>query len=146
MPFAASITMRSGFSAETSTNVSTRSTNAGQMSSSRIVPRVASRHSAATATVAHVEQPRLAADRQRALPHDLHAGVLLRVVRRGDGDPAVEAELADREIEHLRADHAEVEHLRAAVGRAFAHRRRHRRRREAHVAADREPLRPNCST
>ena len=43
---------------------------------------------------------------------------------------AVQPELADREIDHLGADEPEVEHVGAAVGRAFAHRRRHRRRRE----------------
>ena len=35
-------------------------------------------------------------------------------MRGGDGDAAVEAELTDREIEHLGADHPEVEYLGAA--------------------------------
>ena len=34
---------------------------------------------------------------------------------------AVELELADREIDHLGADHAEVQHVGAGVGRAFDH-------------------------
>ncbi len=65
------------------------------------------RHDACDRAVAHVEEPRLAPDRKRAAPHDLHARVLLRVVRGGDHDPAVERQLADREIEHLRPDHPE---------------------------------------
>ena len=108
---------------------------------SRISPRAASRHSPRHRAVAHVEQAGLAADRQRAAAHDLHPRVLLRVVRRGDRDAAVEPELADREIDHLRADEPEVEHVRAAVGGALAHGRRHRRRREPHVAPDGDPRR-----
>src|SRR5438874_776222 len=64
--------------------------------------------------VAHVEQPRLAADGQRSRTDDLHAGVLLRIVRRGHGDAAVESARADREIEHLRPDHPDVEDVGAA--------------------------------
>ena len=64
--------------------------------------------------VADVQQPRFAADGQRAFADDLHPRVLLRVVRGGDGDAAVEAERADREIDHLGADHSEVEYLGAA--------------------------------
>ena len=111
------------------------------MSSSRFVasglPRARHRQRA----VAHVEQARVAADRQRPAAHDLHPGVLLRVVRRGHRDAAVELELADREIDHLRADHPEIEHLGSGIGCAFAHRRRHRRRRDAHVAADGDAFR-----
>ena len=44
--------------------------------------------------------------------------------------------MADREIDHLGPDHPEVENVGAAVGRAFDHRARHRRRRQAHVASD----------
>ena len=47
----------------------------------------------ANGTVADLVQPRLAPDRQRPAAHDLHPGVLLRVVRRGDHDAAVEPEL-----------------------------------------------------
>ena len=49
MPFAASMTMRSGLSESTSTNESTRSTKRSQMSSDRVSPRVASRHAPAIA-------------------------------------------------------------------------------------------------
>src|SRR6266566_4266146 len=68
--------------------------------------------------------------------HDLHAGVFLRVVRRRDGDTAVEGELADREIDHLGSDQPEVEHLGALVGGAAHHRGCHLRARKPHVPAD----------
>ena len=134
-------TTRSGRIAAGSTNESTRSTKPGQMSSSRTSPRRVARAEPAQRAVADVQQPRLAADRQRAAPDDLHARVLLRVVRGGDADAAVEPELADREVDHLRADHPEVEDVRAAVGGALDHRPRHRGRRHAHVAADGDPAR-----
>ena len=86
--------------------------------------------------VAHVQKARLASDRERAPPDDLHPGVLLRVVRGGDGDPAVEAQLADGEVDHLRPDEPEVEDGGAGVGRPVDDSRRHRGRRLAHVAAD----------
>ena len=140
IPFAASITTRRGRSAETSTKLSTRSTKRDQMSSARISPRVGRAPVALHGAVAHIEKARLAADRQRPGAHDLHARVLLRVVRRRDGDTAVEPELADREIDHLCADEPEVEHLRAAVRGALAHGRGHRRRRHAHVVPDGDPL------
>ena len=50
------------------------------------------------ASVAKLEQSRLAADRQGNLSHDLHSRVLLWIVRGGDGDSTVEAEVADREM------------------------------------------------
>ena len=91
IPFAASITTASGRIASTSTNESTRSTYAGQMSCGSTCPPCGSDgHLLAERAVADLEQPRLAADRQRATPHDLHPRVLLRVVRGGDHDPAVE--------------------------------------------------------
>ena len=92
-------------------------------------------------SIAHVQKSRLAADRQRAAADDLHPDVLLGIVRGGDLDPAVEPELADGEIEHLRPDHAEVEHVRAGRDGALDHRFGHGRRRHAHVAADRDPAR-----
>ena len=91
--------------------------------------------------VAHLQEPRLAADGQRAAPDDLHARVLLRIVRRGDLDPTVEAELAHGEVEHLGPDHPEVQNVRAAVRGTRDHGRGHRRRVHAHVAADRDALR-----
>ena len=86
--------------------------------------------------VADVEESRVAAHGQRPAAHDLHAGVLLRVVRRGDHDPAVELEVTDREIDHLGTDKADVEHLATRAGRPVDDRLGHRRRRDSHVAAD----------
>ena len=83
----------------------------------------------------------VASDRQRAAADDLHPRVLLGVVRSGDADPPVEAELADGVVEHLGPDQAEVEHLGAAVGCAVDGRLRHPRRRQAHVAPDRDAVR-----
>ena len=92
------------------------------MSSGRTVPGTASRHVAASRTVADVEQAGVTADRQCPGAHDLHAGVLLGVVRRGNRDAAVQAEVADGEVDHLRADEPEIEDVRAGVGGAAAHR------------------------
>ena len=60
-------------------------------------------------SVADVQQARVAADRQRAAAHDLHPRVLLRIVRRGHLDAAVEPEVTDREVEHLGADEPDVD-------------------------------------
>ena len=92
-------------------------------------------------SVADVQQARVAADRQRAAADDLHARVLLRVVRRGDLEPAVEPEIADREIEHLGADEPDVDHVGPGGRGALDRRLRHRRRRDAHVAPDGDPFR-----
>ena len=62
-------------------------------------------------------------------------------MRGGDGDAAVEPELADREVEHLRPDHPEVEDVGAGVGGAVDGGGGHLRAREPHVAADGDPLR-----
>jgi hypothetical protein len=62
-------------------------------------------------------------------------------VRRRDRDPAVEPELADGEVEHLRADHADVGDRGAPRGGTFDRRGRHRRRRQPHVVADGDPAR-----
>ena len=141
MPFAASITMRSGLIASTSTNDSTRSTNAGQTSASLTVATALDRAEVGERAVADVEQARVAADGERAAPDDLHPRVLLRVVRGGDGDAALQPELADRAVEHLRADHPDVDDVGARVGRTLDRGARHRRRGEAHVPADRDPPR-----
>ena len=85
---------------------------------------------------AHVLEARVATDGQRSGADDLHARVLLRVVRGGDADPAVEPELADRVVDHLGADHPEVADVGAAVRGALHHGGGHRRRGDAHVAAD----------
>jgi hypothetical protein len=57
-------------------------------------------------------------------------------VRRGDGDTAVEPELADGEIHHLRSDQAQLHHVRTGLGCAAHDCLPHRRRRQAHVVAD----------
>ena len=62
-------------------------------------------------------------------------------MRGGDGDAALEAELTDGAVEHLRADQADVDDVGARVGRALDHRARHRRRRQAHVPANGDPPR-----
>ena len=91
--------------------------------------------------VADLEQTRLPADGEGAAADDLHARVLLRVVRRRHLDAAVEPEPADGEVDHLRPDHPQIEHVRACCGGAFDRGCRHRRRREPHVPADRDPAR-----
>ena len=91
--------------------------------------------------VAHVQKARLAADRERAPPHDLEARVVARIVRGRDREAALEAELADRVVEHLRPDHPEVEDVGAALGSAAHRRGGHRRRRQSHVAPHRDPAR-----
>ena len=91
---------------------------------------------------AHVLEARVAADGQRPGPDDLHARVLLRIVRRGDADPAVEPELADRVVDHLGADHPEVADVGATVRGALHHGGCHRRRGDAHVAADGDRVGP----
>src|SRR4051794_28035143 len=91
--------------------------------------------------VADVEEPRLAPHGQRPAADDLHPGVVARIVRGGHHHAAVEAELADREVDHLGSDHPEVDHVRAGVRRAVDQGRRHRRRREPHVPSHRDPAR-----
>jgi len=53
----------------------------------------------------------------------------------GSGSAAVEAARADRPVEHLGADHPDVEHVGALVGDATGVGLGHGRRRQAHVAA-----------
>ncbi len=55
----------------------------------------------------------VAGQRDRALAHELCAGVGLRVVRGRAHQPAVELARADEVVEHLGADEAGVEHVRA---------------------------------
>ena len=91
--------------------------------------------------VADLQQARVAADGQGSAADDLHARVLLRVVRSRDLDAAVQVEVADREIDHLGAHEPDVDHVGARRGRSFDHRLGHRRRGEPHVAPDRDLLR-----
>ena len=116
IPFAASITTRSGLIAS---DVDERQDPVGEagrhVALARPVPglsRTSSKWASARSRI--VEQARVAADGQRAAADDLHARVLLRVVRGGDHDPAVEVEVADGEIEHLRADEPDVDDVGAA--------------------------------
>ncbi len=104
-------------------------------------PRPRCRRRRLRGAVADLEKPGLAADRQRPAPHDLQPGVLLRVVRGGDHDPAVQRELPDGEVDHLGPDEPEVEDVRAGRRGSLHHRCRHRRGRDAHVAADGDPFR-----
>ena len=136
MPFAASITTLSGRIASSSTNERTLSTKPRQTSCCA--------HRAATLDGAegrqrassHLVEAGVAAHGQRAPADDLHAGVLLRVVRGGDADAAVEPELTDCVVDHLGADHPEVVYVSAAVCGALDQRLSHRRSGEAHVASD----------
>ena len=72
--------------------------------------RRARRRGRASISRAHVADPGVAGERQRALAHQLDAGVGLRVVGGGDHRAAVELARADQVVEHLGADHAGVEH------------------------------------
>ena len=83
-----------------------------------------------------LREPGVAADRQRAATDDLHPGVLLRVVRRSDADAAVEGELGNRVVEHLRPHEPELDDLGACVGEAVHDSREDGRRRQAHVVPD----------
>ena len=62
----------------------------------------------------------VAAERQRALPHQLHAVVLRRVVRGRDHDAAVQPLRGDPEVQHLRGHEAEVERRGAPAAAAPA--------------------------
>ena len=69
---------------------------------------------------ADVLDARVPRQRQRALAHQLGAGVGLGIVRCRAHQPAVQRSRADEEVEHLAADHASVEHVRALVEQALA--------------------------
>ncbi len=86
--------------------------------------------------VADRGDPGVAGESQRALADELHTGVGLGVVRRGDHGPAVELPLADHEIEHLRADHPGIEHVSALGDQSLTEATRHLRGLQPHVAAD----------
>ena len=70
---------------------------------------------------------------------ELGAGVGLRVVRGGAHQAAVEVARADEEIEHLGADLAGIDHVRALGRHALGIGGRHLGGGEAHVAAEAEP-------
>ena len=75
----------------------------------------------------------VAGERERALAHELRAGVRLRVVRGGAHQPAVEPAGADEVVEHLGRDLSGVEHVHALGEQAVAVAGRELRRRQAHV-------------
>src|SRR5690606_22951973 len=58
-----------------------------------------------------VLQAGVGAERPRALADALHAVVVRRIVARGDHDAAVELAAERREVDDLRADYADVEHV-----------------------------------
>ena len=89
--------------------------------------------------LADLADPRVTRQRQRALAHELRAGVRLRVVRGGAHQPAVERARADEEIEHLCPDHPGVEHVRALGHHAIAVTAGQLRCRQAHVAPEPDP-------
>ena len=103
--------------ASASTNDSTFATKLGQTSSSRTAPRAPGGVEAGLGPSSDLGQPRVAADGKSAAPDDLHPGVLLRVVRGGDADPAVEAEFGDGVVQHLGPDEPEPDDVGACVRR-----------------------------
>ena len=129
IPFAASTTIRSG---RIDVGVDERehlATKPSQMSVGVTSPRRATSPNPASAARRTSSRPESPPTGSAPRADDLHPGVLLRVVRRGDDDAALEVELADGVVEHLGADHPEVEHVGAAVRRAVDHGGRHRRAR-----------------
>ena len=104
MPLAPSRTTFSGAIAETSTMLSTFSVKPSSTGSEPRSPGAAGvLKSPASGDRPHLVEAGVAADRQHAAAHDLHAVVLGRVVRRGDGDAALVAVLADGVVHHLGA-------------------------------------------
>ena len=91
--------------------------------------------------VADVVDAGVAAQRERLPPDHLDAVVLLRIVRRGDLRAAVVAVARDGVVEHVGAHHAVVDDVGALGAGALDERRRHRGRRQPHVARHRDPLR-----
>ena len=91
--------------------------------------------------VAHLLDAAVAAQRQRAATHDLHAVVLLGVVRGGHDQTALVAVLADGVVEHLGADETDVVDVAARVERRADRRLAQLCRGQPHVAADRHRAR-----
>ena len=78
----------------------------------------------------------VARQRERALAHELRAGVRLRVVRGGAHQAAVELARADEPVEHLGADHSRRRAPRRPRARAHRGSGRPARGGQAHVAPD----------
>src|SRR5581483_3242422 len=93
---------------------------------------------AAAHHVADLADAGVARQRDRPALDHLRARVGLGVVRGGAHQPASEVARADREIEHLGAHLADVEHGGALVADALDVAGRHLGRGEPHVAADRQ--------
>ena len=83
---------------------------------------------------------RVSTDRKRSAPDDLHPRVLLGVVRCGDADPAVETELGDRVVQHLRADEPELDRIATGVGDPVGHGSQDRLRMTVACRVRRRPL------
>ena len=104
---------------------STRSTKPSQTSTGSTEPPRRAAPLAAHGAVADLERARTRSPTGSAPRRTIFIPVYSRRVVRGrDHDPAVEAELAGREVDHLRPDHPEVGHVGAAVGDAVDHGRR----------------------
>ena len=73
---------------------------------------------------ADLVEPRIAADRARALPHQLHPVVVDGIVARGDHDAAGEAARGGRPVDHLGAAEPEVEDVGPAEAQPLGHRGR----------------------
>ena len=86
--------------------------------------------------VAQLADARVARQGEGAALDELGAGVALRVVGGGAHQTAVEAPRADRPVEHLGADHPDVEHVGALVGDTAGVGLGHGRRGQAHVTAE----------
>ena len=136
MPLAASTTIRSGVDLVEIDEGEHLVDESGPDVERRDLAPLRDRAEACLRARAHLLEAGVATHGQRARADDLHARVLLRVVRGGDADAAVEPELADRVVDHLGADHSEVVNIGAAVRRALHHGRGHRGSRDAHVAPD----------
>ena len=143
IPFAASITTRCRWIASRSTKDSTLSTKAGKTSSSRTCPGTWSRGVAEGDTArsrmsSRPESPPTGSAPRRTTFIPVYSFGLCDAVT---WMPAVEPEVADREVEHLGADEPDVDHVGPGGRGALDRRLRHRRRRDAHVAPDGDPLR-----
>ena len=80
--------------------------------------------------------------RARFFARDLETVVLRGIVRGGDHDSGWIPVLADREREGVSRDHADVDHIRAAIPDAFDERRRQDGARDPHVATNDDGIRP----
>ena len=142
MPLAPSSTTCSGAMASTSTMARQRSAKPCSTSRCRACPGAAGvRNVARQRAVAHLLDAAVAAQGQRVAAHDLHAVVLLGIVRGGDDQATVVAVLADGVIEHLRAHEADLVDVAAGVERGLDGGLAELRRGQPHVAADRHRAR-----